>query len=90
MKTFNTWSRENIGLGSLPFTRGGKRVLRYTDYERKDYYRAGNLRRHVRFERLEMTARALGTLCYYSVKALGVVAQVAVCSLVQRNPYRLK
>ena len=64
-------------------------MLNYTRYNQKDYWRTGALRQEVEFERLQMTARAIGTVCYYIVKALGVVAGVAIKSKFSSNPYRL-
>ncbi len=64
-------------------------MLDYQRYNQKDFWRTGVLRQEVEFERLQMTARAIGTVCYYMVKALGVVATIAIRSRLSSNPYRL-
>gem|GEM_PF-4018146 len=63
--------------------------LDYTYHNQRDYWRNGLLRREVQCERLLMSARAIGTVCYYMVKSLGVVAGVAIKSKFSSNPYRL-
>lgn len=65
-------------------------MLTYVDYQRRDYYKNGNLKREIRFQKLEMGAQEVATICYYGVKALAVVAEVTILSLIHRNPYRLR
>ena len=65
-------------------------MLTYIDYQRRDYYRNGNVRREISFQKLEMGVQEVATICFYGVKALAVVGQVVICSLLHRNPYRLR
>jgi hypothetical protein len=63
--------------------------LDYTYHNQRDYWRTGIIRRETQCGRLQMSARAIGTVCYYMVKVLGVLAGVAIKSKFSSNPYRL-